>query len=125
MQQALDRHLPGGTCLIVSHKVSSGPPLRLDRGPQTRTGSLSRARPHDLLHLRGYYATMVSPANSGSVAGSKVTTVTSTVIAFRFGALHVDPSRVSIYIMPHQFGMKNFSRKSISYNCLALGCRIR
>ena len=41
-QRALDRHLPGRTCLIVSHKVALVPPL----GPDRRAGGrpLDRAR---------------------------------------------------------------------------------
>lgn len=59
IQQALDRHLPGRTCVIVSHKVSS---VRrcdwivvLDQGRIVEQGI-----PHNLLGLHGHYAAMYS-----------------------------------------------------------------
>ena len=59
IQQALDRHLPGRTCLIVSHKVSSV--RRCDLIVVLEHGRvIEQGTPHDLLGLRGYYATMVS-----------------------------------------------------------------
>ena len=55
IQQALDRHLPGRTCVIVSHKVSS---VRrcdwivvLDDGRIIEQGTH-----HELISLRGRYA---------------------------------------------------------------------
>ena len=59
IQQALDRHLPGRTCLIVSHKVSSV--RRCDWIVILEHGRIiEQGTPHDLLGLHSRYATMYS-----------------------------------------------------------------